>query len=109
MKELVIVPVESGFENILDNPTYLKADPERYRITGYLYFCRLVDNRNLLYRRVPYTYYRNTRNMLVVGLVARHSDHYLMLHVYKTFMQKNGVYYRSSYRNYSYDSNRVNY
>lgn len=109
MKELVIVPVEGGFENILDNPAYLKADPGRFNITGYLYFYHLIDNRHLICRRIPYTYYRNTRNMLVVAMTSRYSDNYLMLHVYKEQMRRGRVYYRSSYRNYSYDSNRVNY
>lgn len=109
MKELAIVPVKTGFEDILDNPLYLEADPDDYNIAGYLYFYRLSDNGQLICKRVPYTFYYSSRCKLTISLWPSYMNPPLVICIYKDLMHKAGVYYRSSYRNYSYENNRVRY
>lgn len=109
MRELVISPSEECFRAVGGYYKYLEADFGDYDVQGYLYFYR-HEKDSLTFMKVPYTGYRSTKGKLLMYCKSiENPDVVLVLTVEKEALRKADIYYRSSFRNYSYEKNRVIY
>lgn len=109
MRELMILPDNRVLDEFLQCGKYLETECSNCQLLGYLYFYRQHGD-ELSYMKIPYSSYSNTRTGLVVYLKPRtKSRPTVSVFIDRRKMLSLGIYYRSSFRNFTYEINRVMY